>query len=341
MDMRIKQSHWRSGQQWLAARAPGLLLALTVAAAANFAATLSGIPVMLLALLIGIALNFASADGRTAPGLAFASRPVLQVGIALLGLGISVEQVIDLGSDTLLLVVCGVLAAIGSGWLIARLLGRSSAFGILAGGATGICGASAALAISSALPPDEGHEREAAFVIVVVTALSTLAMVAYPLLAHWLRFDDRTAGILIGATIHDVAQVVGAGYAVSNEAGDTATVVKLFRVALLLPTVLAISFAAAHARSSGQQRLLLPVPLFAVAFAVFAVINSLTYLPPVLLTVLGDLSRGCLVVAVAAIGIKTSLRGITRMGPTALAVPLGATVVLLALVVAVQLLRGS
>ncbi|MBK8084209.1 MAG: putative sulfate exporter family transporter [Devosia sp.] len=338
--MHIHQSHWRSGRQWLVARVPGLLLALTAAAAANFAATIWGIPVMLMALLIGIGLNFVSTDTRTAPGLAFASRPVLQVGVALLGLGISIEQVIDLGSDTLLLVIGGVLAAIGSGWAIARLLGRSSAFGILAGGATGICGASAALAISSALPPDEGREREAAFVIVVVTALSTLAMVAYPLLAHWLSFDDRTAGILIGATIHDVAQVVGAGYAVSDEAGDTATVVKLFRVALLLPTVLAISLAAARVRSS-QQRLLLPVPLFALAFAVLAIVNSLAALPPELRTFLGDLSRGCLVVAVAAIGLKTSLRGILKMGPSALVVPVGATIVLLALVVAIQLLTGS
>lgn len=340
--MQIQQSHWRSGRQWLVARAPGLLLALTAAAAANFAATMWGIPVMLMALLIGIGLNFVSADTRTTPGLAFASRPVLQVGVALLGLGISVDQVIDLGSDTLLLVIGGVLTAIGSGWVIARLLGRSSAFGILAGGATGICGASAALAISSALPPDEGREREAAFVIAVVTALSTLAMVAYPLLAHWLGFDDRTAGIMIGATIHDVAQVVGAGYAVSDEAGDTATVVKLFRVALLLPTVLAISLAAARARNSGsQQRLLLPVPLFAIAFAVLAIINSLAPLPPELLRFLGDMSRGCLVVAVAAIGLKTSLRGILKMGSAALAVPVGATIVLLALVVTVQLLAGS
>lgn len=338
--MQIQQSHWLSGRQWLAARAPGLLLALTAAAAANFAATLSGIPVMLLALLIGIALNFASTDDRTTPGLAFASRPVLQVGVALLGLGVSVEQVIDLGSDTLLLVVGGVLAAIGSGWLIARLLGRSSTFGVLAGGATGICGASAALAISSALPPDEARERETAFVIVVVTALSTLAMVLYPLLAHWLGFADRTTGILIGATIHDVAQVVGAGYAVSEEAGDTATVVKLFRVALLLPTVLAISLATARSRD-GLQKPMLPVPLFAIAFAVLAILNSTVHLPPVLLSALGDLSRACLVVAVAAIGIKTSLRGILRMGPATLAVPVGATIVLLALVIAVQLLSGN
>jgi uncharacterized integral membrane protein (TIGR00698 family) len=338
--MQIRQSRWQLGRQWLAGRAPGLLLAVTVAAAASFSSVLFSVPVMLMALLIGIALNFASADVRTLPGLTFASRPVLQVGVALLGLGVSVEQVIDLGSDTLLLVIGAVLVSIGSGWALARLLGRSGSFGILAGGATGICGASAALAISSALPPDEGRDQQAAFVIVVVTALSTLAMVVYPLLALWLGFDDRTTGILLGATIHDVAQVVGAGYGVSKEAGDTATVVKLFRVALLLPAVLVISFAVARSAAT-QRRLLLPVPLFAIAFAVLALVNSLGLVPEILQGPLADFSRACLVVAVAAIGLKTSLRGILRMGPAALAVPVGATIILLALVVAIQLLTGN
>jgi len=340
VDLQVVQSRWHAGRQGLAARAPGLVLALTVGAAASFAASVSGIPVMLMTLLIGIAMSFTTADARIEAGLAFASRPVLQTGVALLGFGVSISHVVDLGSNTLLLVIGGVLTAIASGWLIARLLGLSSSFGILAGGATGICGASAALAISSALPRDEGRGREVAMVVVVVTLLSTLAMLVYPLLTHWLGFDDHVSGIVFGATIHDVAQVVGAGYAVSEEAGDTAAVVKLFRVALLLPTVVAISLVT-RLSSGPQGRLVLPVPVFAIAFAVFVVLNSLLPMPQAFLNFVAELSRGCLVVAVAAIGLNTSLRSILHMGRAPLIVLVGATLVLLVLVVVAQLLMGN
>ncbi|RUT35043.1 putative sulfate exporter family transporter [Arsenicitalea aurantiaca] len=321
----------------LKALAPGLFLALTVAAAANFVASAYGGPVMLMALLIGIALNFTATSEKTRQGLAFASRTVLQVGVALLGLRISVEQVVGLGAETLALVIGGVLASIGAGVVLARFNGRSRAFGILAGGATGICGASAALAISSALPPSEQRERETAFVIVAVTTLSTLAMVLNPVLAHGLGFDDRMTGIFLGATIHDVAQVVGAGYAVSDEAGDTATVVKLFRVALLLPTILVISMVVARRRPEGG-RATLPVPLFVIAFAVLVAFNSAGWVPAVAQAPLGEIARWCLVIAVAAIGIRTSIPDMLAMGRSALAVPVGATLLLLVLVVGVLLL---
>ena len=104
------------------------------------------------------------------------------------------------------------------------------------------------------LPRSAKSERQTAFVVVAVTTYSTIAMVLYPVLARALGFDDHTTGILLGATIHDVAQVVGAGYAVSPEAGDTATIVKLLRVALLLPIVFVIALAIPRERDDGGSR---------------------------------------------------------------------------------------
>jgi uncharacterized integral membrane protein (TIGR00698 family) len=321
----------------VAATLPGFLIALTVAAAANFVALAYGGPVMLLALLIGMALNFLSAEERALPGLRFATKQVLQIGVALLGLRIAFGDITALGTETLVLVIVGVVATIGAGIVLARLLGRTGTFGLLAGGATAICGASAALAISSALPPSKERDRETAFVIVIVTTLSTLAMVIYPVLAHLLGFDDRETGIMLGATIHDVAQVVGAGYAVSGEAGDAATIVKLFRVVLLLPVVFCISLAFRRSGSSlGVSRL--PVPLFAVAFAVLVAVHSFHLLPGAVERPLAEISRWCLLTAVAAIGIRTSIPDMLKMGGSAIAVPAGATLVLLVLAAGFQFL---
>jgi uncharacterized integral membrane protein (TIGR00698 family) len=330
---------WGRLGQGALALAPGLAAALTVAAAANFVAIAYGGPVMLMALLIGLALNFLSASPAAQPGLRAASKPVLQIGVALLGLRISVEDVTRLGIDTVVLIVAGVAVAMITGVVIARVLRQRLAFGLLAGGATGICGASAALAIATVLPRTPTSERETAFVIVTVTTYSTIAMVIYPVLAHWLGFDDHTTGLLLGATIHDVAQVVGAGYAVSPEAGDTATIVKLFRVAMLLPTVFLISSLGSRFGALRPAGRVAPLPPFVVAFALLVGVNSLHLLPAAVSAPASEFSRWCLLVAVASIGIRTSIPDMLRMGRASLAVPGGATLVLLALVATVLSLR--
>jgi len=135
---------------------------------------------------------------------------------------------------TAVLVVVAMVLTLAAGFLLARLFTLERAYGALAGAGTAVCGASATLATSIVLPDYKGKEMDVAFVVVAVNALSTLAMVVYPLLCVWLGFDAQTAGIMLGATIHDVAQVVGAGYAVSETAGNTAVIVKLFRVCCLL-----------------------------------------------------------------------------------------------------------
>ena len=113
--------------------------------------------------------------------------------------------------------------------LLARRLGLKPLFGVLSGGAVAICGASAALAIASVLPRNDTRERDTILTVVSVTALSTLAMILYPVFATSIGLDHKQAGIFIGGTIHDVAQVVGAGYTISNETGDIATYVKLLQ----------------------------------------------------------------------------------------------------------------
>jgi len=149
---------------------------------------------MLFALLLGMALHFLAEEGRCLPGIQLASSVVLRTGVALLGLRITVSQVEALGWSTIAIVVATVAVTIVAGLLIARALKLGDAFGTLTGGAVAICGASAALAIASILPRHRHAERDASFTVIGVTAMSTLAMILYPMIVVALGFDDRAAG---------------------------------------------------------------------------------------------------------------------------------------------------
>jgi uncharacterized integral membrane protein (TIGR00698 family) len=313
---------------------PGLIASAVVAAAAAFLGQHYKAPVLLFALLLGMAMNFLSDGGACAPGIEFAGRQLLRIGVALLGLRITAHQVAALGWEPVTIVITGVVLTIGLSMVAAKWLGFRSQFGLLTGGATAICGASAALALSAALPPSPQKERATLFTVIGISALSTMAMIGYPALVRIAGLDAQQAGIFLGGTIHDVAQVIGAGYSLSPETGDTATVVKLMRVAMLLPVIVlatAISRRAGQGDSGKRPPLL---PGFAVAFALLVVVNSLGWIPPVAAAVGNDASRWCLVVAIAAIGMKTKLKDVTSVGLKPVLLMVGETVFLAALVLA-------
>ncbi len=314
---------------------PGVMACAVVAAAASFLGQHYGAPVLLFALLLGLGMNFLSADSPCAPGIEFCARSLLRVGVALLGLRITLGQVAALGWGPVLLVVVCVALTIAVSMAAARALGFQGLFGLLTGGATAICGASAALALSAALPAHAQKERATLFTVIGVSALSTFAMVSYPMIVHALGLDARHAGIFLGATIHDVAQVVGAGYSLSTEAGDVATLVKLLRVAMLLPVIVLAAaitrarMAAEGSASSGQRPPLLPG--FAVAFALLVAVNSTGWVPRPVQTLGSDASRWLLVTAIAGIGMKTQLKELATVGFKPVALMIGETVFLAAL----------
>jgi uncharacterized integral membrane protein (TIGR00698 family) len=318
---------------------PGLLAAATVGLAASFLSDHYGGPTMLYALLLGMAFHFLSQEGRCVEGIATASRTVLRVGVALLGMRITLGQIAELGIETPLLMVATVIFTTLVGIAAARLMGLEREFGVLTGGAVAVCGASAALAIAAVLPRTPQSERDTIFTVIGVTTLSTVAMIVYPMIVSAFGLGPTQAGIFLGGTIHDVAQVVGAGYSLSVQTGDTATFVKLLRVAMLLPIVMAVSLAFGARNANGKKPPLLP--LFMVAFAVLVGINSTGWVPPLLTTGLNDLSRWCLITAIAALGMKTSLKAMTQLGPKPVILLLVETVLMAALVLGVLLAQGG
>ncbi|WP_265499661.1 YeiH family protein [Paracoccus beibuensis] len=310
---------------------PGLAVSALVAATAQFLSEHYGAPAMLMALLLGLSLNFLAEDGtRTAPGVALTARTVLRLGVALLGARISVDMLVELGGTAVTLVIAGVVLTIAFGLIAARFVHRDWRFALLTGGSVAICGASAAMAIAAVLPRHERSERDLAFTVLSVTVLSTVAMVLYPMLSSVFGFTARDSGVFLGGTIHDVAQVVGAGFSISPETGETATLVKLIRVSMLAPVVLCISLAI-RARGladqdSGKRPPLLPG--FVLGFLALAALNSAGLVPAAVADWAGVLSRWALLIAIAAVGIKTSLARMLDVGGVAIGLIVAETVFL-------------
>lgn len=293
---------------------PGVLVALTIALASTWLSQHYGAPVMLFGLLFGMAFNFLHDDGRCVAGIEFASRSVLRAGVALLGVRITLSQMIGLGPVPVVTVIAGVISTILLGWFAARRMGLDKLFGVLSAGAVAICGASAALAIASVLPQRPNSERDTILTVVVVTALSTLAMIFYPVLVGLLHLQGSHAGVFLGGTIHDVAQVIGAGYMISPETGDVATYVKLLRVAMLLPVVSVISWLTARGNQARGARTAPLVPMFLLGFAALVAVNSLGVIPQFAIDGATEISRWCLVTAIAALGMKTSFKRLLGVG---------------------------
>ncbi len=319
--------------------APGIGIVGITGLAALFLSEHYATPVMLFALLLGIAVSFLYDETRCRNGIDFTTTSLLRIGVALIGLRITLRDLFDLGWQTGLLLVFAIASTILFGLFVCRALKMPSSFGALSGGAVGICGASAALAISSVLPNYKERERDTLMTVIGVTLLSTIAMIAYPILAHWLGFNTQETSLFLGGTIHDVAQVVGAGYSVSNETGDMATLTKLVRVSMLVPVV--IIFIVIFNQKLGANYNEKPVllPLFLIAFIALMVINSTLAIPDSITSFAGQCSRFALVMAMAGIGMKSNLRQLLEVGMKPIVILVAETIwIAMLFIVAIKLL---
>ena len=294
---------------------PGIFVAIITGLAALFLSEHYGAPAMLFALLLGIAMSFLYQNTQCQSGIEFTACHILRVGVALLGLRIAMDDLVTLGWQSALVLIVAILSTIIFGVIMARAFGLSQRFGALTGGSVAICGASAAMAISAVLPQSKHQERDTLLTIIGVTSLSTIAMVIYPILSTYLQLNPTETGMFIGGTIHDVAQVVGAGYSISQETGDLATLTKLVRVAYLMPVVLCFLLVLKLRKKDLRDNGKAPgIPGFLIAFVILMVLNSSVTLPEVITVTATEFSRFALVVSIAAIGMKSNLAQLTQVG---------------------------
>jgi len=268
-----------------------------------------GIPVVLVAVALGILLaNTVGAPARADPWLSFASGPLLRLGIVLLGFELVFQETLRLGARGLAIVVGVVLATFFGTLWAGRRLGVSSGLSLLVATGFSICGISAIAAARDVIDADE---EEAAYAIALVTLCGTLAIVLLPVLQGVLGLDDRSYGAWVGASVHDVGQVVATSSAVGGIAVSTAIVVKLTRVLLLGPLVAWIAWSQ---RGRGVARRRLAPPLFVLGFLGAALLRSADVVPDGLLDAIADVKVALLAVALFAVGARVELRRLLAVG---------------------------
>ncbi len=300
----------------LRAAVPGVMLCGVLALAAGSVSGHYGGPLLLHALFFGIAFHFLHDHPQTREGVDWCAKNMLRIAIALFGARITSTQIAALGVETLLIVAAAVASTLLLGVGLARAFRLQRWQGLIAGGAVAICGASAALAISAAIAKPRDREAFTLLVVVSVTVFSTAAGLLYPALVSVLGWSDHEIGLFLGATIHDVGQVVVAGYSFGQQAGDFATIVKLFRIALLALVVIVVAYLCRDddgpAGDLGPRHRLLPWFLW--VFAALVVVNSLGGLTANMQGALHAISRILLVVAIAVIGVRTSFAAVAQSG---------------------------
>lgn len=293
----------------------GVGVCLPIAIVAILLAKQYQAPVMLFSLLIGLAMHFCYQHQCNQQGIDFCATTLLRIAVALLGVRIVVADIVDLGVVAPLLVVAALFLTICFSVVLAKLMKLPASFGLLSGGSVAVCGVSAAAAISTVMPKTAEQQKYFPLTVIAITTFSTLAMIFYPAIAKALMLPPELMGVFLGGTIHDVAQVVGAGYSVSQEVGDTATYIKLIRVALLMPIVMTIFlFYQGKQEHSGEQKATQFIPPFLIAFIIIATLKNFGLINQTVTEFSSQLSQFLLVVAMAAIGVRTSLAQIFNVG---------------------------
>lgn len=258
-------------------------------------------------------------------GVNFAARRLLRIAVAFYGLNISIQQIAAVGLPGLEVSIAVVVSTLAIGTVVGqRLLGLDRDTAMLTSAGSAICGAAAVLAFEPTL---RAQPHKSAVAVATVVLFGTLSMFLYPVFYHagWLNLDTQHLGIYIGGTIHEVAQVVGAASNVDPATTEVATIVKMTRVALLVPVLLvlglwlrrAASAKAGAGHASGAARL--PIPWFAIGFLALAIVNSLNILPADVIAQLRKLDVFALTMAMTALGIETRFSQIRKAGPRVLA----------------------
>lgn len=296
----------------------GFLLCLFLGAIAIYISKQVGAPVMLLAIILGLIFHALNAITSLKAGIDWSSRGLLYTGVALMGLRIDFTDLSQAGFLAPALILITLIGTLFGGYAIARAFKISKDFSILMSGAVGICGVSAAAAICTALDDCASRNEELAITVAGITVLSTIAMIIYPIVSHALNLNALGNGILMGGGIHNVSQAVGAGYAMSPEAGDLSVLLKLLRVSMLLPIVILVSVLWGKNAKTPYPTLGAKIkanaPPFLVVFLILAVLSCLNLVPQSVTHIGNEAAHWALVVSLVAIGIKTDMRQVLTVG---------------------------
>jgi uncharacterized integral membrane protein (TIGR00698 family) len=305
----------RDWQTYVMSLLPGLLLTGGIAAVAVWLARSIGIDSLnplLLAVLLGIGWRYLVGLPTLArPGVQFAMRRVLRLAVILLGLRLSLTEVIAVGPAVLVVVTTSTLSTFYlTSWFGGKLhIGRRLTQLIAAG--TSICGASAVIATNAVV---DGSEEEMTYAISTITCFGTLAMLIYPLIADLFGLTPTVFGLWSGASVHEVAQVIATSFQRGDFSGELATVTKLSRVLLIIPIMLILGWQKQRTASQLNVKNSFPMPWFVLFFSLLVIINSLGVVPKSFQTSVLSLNQVLLCMSLAAMGLETNLARLSQLG---------------------------
>ncbi len=301
-----KYNYIRGMKATLLRHFPGIAVSVLIAVVAkDLAGYIPSMGSVLIALLLGLVAGNTLMNGATcATGLKFVEKRVLEWAIILSGLGLEIHRLQDMGSPIFFVIIGSIAAIIAVSTLLGKFFKTPLRFGYLLGAGSAICGSSAIAATS---PIVEATEEETGLSLAVVNALGLLGMVLLPFLGQWLSMNDQQLGTLLGLTLPALGNVVGAGHAVSPEVGELATVVKLGRIAFMMPLLLAIFLIKRNGVKSAK------FPWFILGFVVAFALAQGHLLPENVISWGTAAGKWLLVVAMAAVGAKIKLGPLVKL----------------------------
>jgi uncharacterized integral membrane protein (TIGR00698 family) len=321
---------------------PGLMLALVLAVAGQFLSDLIGVTWMglpkspisaiMMAILLGILIrNTVTLPALLQPGIRFGLVRILRLGIVLLGIRLSLGEVGAIGLQSLPIIIAAVVAALLVVTYLSRKLGLTGRLGTLIAVGTSICGATAIVATAPAIG---ARDDEVAYSVACVTLFGIIAMLSYPFVAHWMfDADPFRSGLFLGTSVHETAQVAGAGlvyqeYYSDPQALNVATVTKLVRnlgMLVIIP-LMSIIYHRNSSATGQAPKWYRMIPLFVVGFACMSLLRTVGdmgetafgMLPAeswqTVVSATKEAAEVCLAIAMASVGLGTSIKGLIHIG---------------------------
>ncbi|WP_027059782.1 YeiH family protein [Mesorhizobium loti] len=301
---------------------PGIVLVAMITAVAFSAHNVSGFALfspMILAVVAGMVYsNVLGTPAHAKAGIAFSQKRLLRFAIVLLGFQLTLGQVVSIGAGGV-----GIVAlTLGSTFVftitLGRLIGVDAKLAQLIAAGTSICGASAIVATNIVT---DARDEDVTYAVASITLFGTVAMLGFPLLAPVLGLDQHAFGLWAGASIHEVAQVIGAGFQNGTQSGEIAAVAKLTRVAMLAPMVIALGLMARRGSKGDQSAARPPMPWFVAAFVAVVALNSLVTVPAEVKSAIVLATTTMLTMGLAAMGLQADISQLRSRGlrPLALA----------------------
>lgn len=305
---------------------PGIILTTIIAILATFISKLEivketvNFSPLIIAILLGVLIgNIWKIPETLKPGIIFSLKKILRIAIVFLGFRLTFQNVIDVGFEGLIVDTIMLTSTFLFGVYISRKwFGLEPEISYLVASGSSICGASAVLATAPVVRAEMHH---AAMAVATVTIFGTTAMFIYPIVYKFfssaLGFNEVLYGIWTGATVHEVAQVVAAGFAISDVAGNTATISKLTRVMMLAPLLITLSFYLAKKHSTHGAGIALrdiPIPYFVFGFIAMVGVNSTHIIPENIVHYINIIDGFLLTIAMAAMGLETNINKIKGVG---------------------------